>query len=204
MNLNSAALKLMAAKGLTLEDVADIVAANEVTRDPTAAERQARCRARKRGHGVTVTRDTPLNESISKPPADPKPSGLAPPQKSDRGARLADDWQLPPEWGEWAKDRRNWTAGDVSEEATLFANYWQSRTGAGATHRDWFKTWQNWVIRSHRKDGEAPRVQRDAKWHRSQAEFFDRIGKPDDAAEHRRKAMSIGRIVSEIARSATA
>lgn len=56
MNLSAAALRLMAEKGLTLEDVAEIVAANE-SRDPTNAERQARHRAKKKAesNGVTVT-----------------------------------------------------------------------------------------------------------------------------------------------------
>lgn len=49
----------MAEKGLTLLDVAEIVAANDVRADPTANERQRRCRANKKtGHAVTVTRDT--------------------------------------------------------------------------------------------------------------------------------------------------
>jgi len=57
VNLSAAALRVMAAKGLTLEDVAEIVAANEARADPTATERQRRCRAKKNGHAVTVTRD---------------------------------------------------------------------------------------------------------------------------------------------------
>jgi len=62
MNLSSAALRLMAEKGLTLEDVAEIVAANEKS-DPTAVERQRRCRAKKaNGHSVTVTRDKVSND----------------------------------------------------------------------------------------------------------------------------------------------
>ena len=39
MNLNAAALRLMADKGLTLSDVAEIVAANEAKTDTTATER---------------------------------------------------------------------------------------------------------------------------------------------------------------------
>jgi hypothetical protein len=81
MNLNSAALKLMAAKGLTLDDVAEIVAANEQTRDPTATERQRRCRANKKpvSHGVTVTRDTPPNERDNLTPREvSEPSGSSP------------------------------------------------------------------------------------------------------------------------------
>jgi len=70
VNLNAAALRLMAEKGLTLHDVAEIVAANEQTSDPTNAQRQARHRAKKKGerNGVTVTRyEVPLNESILNP-----------------------------------------------------------------------------------------------------------------------------------------
>ena len=40
MNFSAAALRLMADKGLTLLDVAEIVAANDVRADPTANERQ--------------------------------------------------------------------------------------------------------------------------------------------------------------------
>jgi hypothetical protein len=84
MNLNAAALKLMAAKGLTLDDVAEIVAANEQTRDPTATERQRRCRANKKpvSHGVTVTRDTPPNERDNLTPREvSEPSGSSPQAK---------------------------------------------------------------------------------------------------------------------------
>lgn len=57
MNLTAAALRLMAEKGLTLQDVAEIVAANEKGRDNTNAERQARHRAKRKAesNGVTVT-----------------------------------------------------------------------------------------------------------------------------------------------------
>lgn len=64
MNFSAAALRLMADKGLTLLDVAEIVAANDIRADPTANERQKRCRANKKanGHGVTVTRDKGSND----------------------------------------------------------------------------------------------------------------------------------------------
>jgi hypothetical protein len=144
MNLNSAALKMMIAKGLTLEDVAEIVAANEVTRDPTAAERQARYRARKQSETSrrNVTRNTPLNEDILNPPNTPTPSGVGPGpvEKKSRGTRLPDNWQLPAEGAAFAKSKRRWADTEIAEEATLFANYWQSRSGAGAVHRDWNKT----------------------------------------------------------------
>jgi hypothetical protein len=190
MNLNAAALKLLAAKGLTLEDVAEIVAATEVTRDPTAAERQARCRARKRTSRRDVTRD-PLNEELLNPSDTPTPSGVGPKAVTDksRGTRLPNDWMLPPEWAAWARDRRNWSDKDVAEEALLFANYWHSRTGAGAVHRDWFKTWQNWTVRSHRKDGEEPKraatIPEQIANLKKSIEFYSRQNKPDLVRECR-------------------
>lgn len=76
MNFSAAALRLMAEKGLTLLDVAEIVAANDIRADPTANERQRRCRNNKKaanGHAVTVTRDTvsPIEEihTPSEPPS---------------------------------------------------------------------------------------------------------------------------------------
>jgi hypothetical protein len=194
MNLNAAALRLMAAKGLSLDDVAEIVAANEVTRDPTAAERQARCRARKRESQRDVTRD-PLNEEVLNPGDSPKPNGFAPAQKTksvrQKGTRLPNDWALPDDWRQWAKERRHWSDSEISEEAELFANYWQAKSGAGACHTDWFKTWRNWCIRSHRKDGiqaGPPLTPEQAKESAAKtAEFYERIGRPDDAAELRRR-----------------
>lgn len=85
MNLNSAALKVMAAKGLTLDDVAEIVAANEQTRDPTAAERMRNMRARRKGEKVTrnvtpVTPNdntlTPGSEAKASSPKYPAPDGV--------------------------------------------------------------------------------------------------------------------------------
>ena len=193
MNLNAAALRLLAAKGLTLEDVAEIVAANEVTRDPTAAERQARCRARKRQSQRDVTRDPP-NDNILTPADTPTPNGVGPKPVTDnsRGTRLPNDWALPPEWAEWAAKRRGWSASEIAEEALLFANYWHSRSGAGAVHRDWFKTWQNWVVRSHRADGkQSGKVELTAQQLREHAEWFVRHGQPDRADECRRKAIKL-------------
>jgi len=87
VNFNAAALRLMAKKGLTLEDVAEIVSANEQRSDATAAERQRRCRANKKanGHGVTVTRDTPPNDiDILTPrsPPDVISSEITPPDEN--------------------------------------------------------------------------------------------------------------------------
>lgn len=66
MSLTAAALKMMAEKGLTAHDIADIAAANEKRIDPTSAKRQARFRAKAKSNGVTVTRNAP-NDIILNP-----------------------------------------------------------------------------------------------------------------------------------------
>jgi hypothetical protein len=86
VNLNAAALKVMVAKGLTLEDVAEIVAAGEEGCKPqsSAAKRQARYRQRKQ-EGVTnnVTDDVtpPLKDKLKTPSSEPNGSGCADPIK---------------------------------------------------------------------------------------------------------------------------
>lgn len=64
MNFNSAALKLMLEKGLTLGDVVEIAAANERRADPTAAERKRRQRTKSQRD---VTRDPPNDRDILTP-----------------------------------------------------------------------------------------------------------------------------------------
>jgi hypothetical protein len=67
----------------------------------------------------------------------------------------------------------------------------------------WKAVDQGWRSPFPHDDCKATSVgKRDAAWHIDRAEFFDKIGKPDDAAEHRKRAMSIGQLASEIARSA--
>lgn len=65
MSLNAQALRLLAEKGLTASDIAELAEALEVRRDPTAAERMRRMRAR-RAERVTVTR----NVTDEHPPID--------------------------------------------------------------------------------------------------------------------------------------
>lgn len=84
MSLNAAAIALMRDKGLTLDDVVEIATAMETRRDPTAADRMARHRAKK-ATKVTrnVTPNTPLNDNISKPP---EPSLQNPTDSSEKEA----------------------------------------------------------------------------------------------------------------------
>jgi hypothetical protein len=77
VNLSAAALRLMAEKGLSLADVAEIVEANEAERSP-AAVRQARYRQNKKvqRNGCDVTRD------VTQPP--PNDRDILTPQSSPR------------------------------------------------------------------------------------------------------------------------
>lgn len=87
MNLNAAALRILIAKGMSLEDVAEFVAANEKGADNTNAERQARYRERRKAkkdnarysNGVTPLNDNSLNpssEAKASSPKFPAPDGV--------------------------------------------------------------------------------------------------------------------------------
>jgi hypothetical protein len=83
MGLNAAALRLLAEKGLTAADIVELAEALEVRKDPGAAERMRRHRAKKAGerNGVTrnVTANTPLNDNISNPPVEPDEANASSP-----------------------------------------------------------------------------------------------------------------------------
>jgi 7,8-dihydro-6-hydroxymethylpterin-pyrophosphokinase len=62
--MNAATLELLVAKGLSPADLIEVARAMEQRADNSAAERQRKCRARKKanGHTVTVTRDGSPND----------------------------------------------------------------------------------------------------------------------------------------------
>ena len=90
----------------------------------------------------------PPSKTKNKPPS--PPSGALPPKK--RGSRLATDWQLPPEWRDWAMVQ-GVAAERVDWEAGRFRDYWTERSDKGAAKLTWRGTWQNW-IRKVIDDGE--------------------------------------------------
>lgn len=65
-------------------------------------------------------------------------------KSSTRATRIPDDFAVTSEMVEWARDR----APDVNgpRETEKFINYWQAKSGKGATKRDWIRTWQNWFL----------------------------------------------------------
>lgn len=117
MTFNSAALKLMLDKGLTLADVVEIAVANERRSDPTNADRQARYRERKRN--AVTSRVTPPKENISNPHSVSDETGGSPPdpvaQMFDMGVAMLksqghDERKARSIIGSWRKGR---SPGDV-------------------------------------------------------------------------------------------
>jgi hypothetical protein len=149
LNLSAAALRLMAEKGLSLCDVAEIVAANE-TRDPTNAQRQARHRAKRaQSNGVTVTGVTPdigsndrdiLTSHESKIPS---PKGEV--KKADRAFAFRSIGSLNRLSGKPQRWSLAWQPGAMERELAKFKNYWLAK-GANAARTDWQRTWVNWLI----------------------------------------------------------
>lgn len=71
------------------------------------------------------------------------------PKKSDRGTRLPDNFIMPNEWVNTAKELRpELPEQEINLAKDKFIDYWHAATGAKATKRDWLATWRNW-IRSH-------------------------------------------------------
>lgn len=89
MSLTAAALRLMAEKGLSAHDIAEIAEAMESRRDPTAAERQQRRRdkvkAERDASRVTSRCDAPPNDIYLTPPDLPQSTDVdcPPAQKSE-------------------------------------------------------------------------------------------------------------------------
>jgi hypothetical protein len=86
MSLNAATLRLLAEKGLSATDIVEVAEAMEVRRDPTAAERMRRHRAKNAAkpvtRNVTVERyavTPPYDNNTSTPPVPQSPDGDCPP-----------------------------------------------------------------------------------------------------------------------------
>ena len=75
------------------------------------------------------------------------------------GTRLPDDWKLPKEWAQWAKEER--PDLHLKTVADTFKDYWISVAGSRGTKRDWFAVWRNWIRREpkigeRKMNGSAP------------------------------------------------
>lgn len=111
-----------------------------------------------------------------------------------RAMRLPDDFTAPDSWIEWAVSKRMWAPDDAREEAEIFANYWQARSGAQAAKLNWEKTWQNWVRNSRRPDGtyqpSVARLAYDPERQQRLADLYDRMGRTQEAEEIRAQLAS--------------
>lgn len=128
--------------------VADMEAAY-VPQRSKGAIRQARYMERQKASLVTQNDDNDAKEKSPRPPKEKHPP-ITPKGVSPR--RLPDDFVMPDDWKQWARETRGWPPPDLETEAANFVDYWQAR-GSGAAKRDWRKTWQTWVRNSKRPDG---------------------------------------------------
>lgn len=99
---------------------------------------------------------------------------------------------------------RNWPAGAYEVTAEAFRNHWTSEGRAIGAKRDWAKTWHNWLMRECTAVARAVKAgvsfspaapgkgslsdeERAARFDRT-AELFDKMGRPEDAAQQREQA----------------
>lgn len=146
MSLNAATIEILLAKGLTGDDLLDVARAMEKRADPTAAERQRRCRENKKAGNMSrrdVTRDPPIdnNHTPSNSPSEAKAS-LAPKGKS---IRLPDGWRPEPLSGETEVMVSAWPVGMLERELSKFRDYWASASGRRAAKHDWNAAFRNWL-----------------------------------------------------------
>jgi hypothetical protein len=123
----------------------EIAAANEVRRDPTAAERMARHRERKR-EARNVTRNPSPNESILTPTQDIPPKAIALDPKPKKH-RLPVDWEPRPFTPGTlaAQVVLSWKPGRMERELSKFRDHY---TASGTKWENWQAVWSKWVNNS--------------------------------------------------------
>lgn len=141
----------------------------EALKREKARQRQIKCRENKNtdnstdaSHDVTLVTVTGVttpsqgsdgfpSDSLSltpnSPPKENTPKGV----QKKRGSRLADDWRLPEEWGQWAEDRKVLDVSQIINQAQMFRDYWHARAGPAAVKLDWFATWRIWIRNEENK-----------------------------------------------------
>lgn len=112
--------------------------------------------------GVVVTKaldvSTATHNSTTRMPHAPSQATASPRARPDQGTRLPEDW-FDTDDGErgaaWAKE--NYPHVSLAEEKLKFTNHWLSKTGKDATKRNWYRTFQNWVMEANRRQSPAAR-----------------------------------------------
>ena len=80
---------------------------------------------------------------LDSPPSGPPKAKATP--KTERGKRLALDWQLPDQWRKWTRiNFAHASDAQIDTEAEKFRDFWHAKAGQGATKLDWQATWRNW------------------------------------------------------------
>lgn len=148
MSLTASAIRMLAEKGLSALDIAEIAEANEPKRT-AGADRQKRYRDNKRD----VTRNvTPPNDIYSNPPEiTPKTTNVVFPPKpkqprsSKLGEPLPDDWQ--PILTEAAqKIADEWPPGWVDEQVTGFRDHARDKARRS---KDWQAAFRTWISKAN-------------------------------------------------------
>lgn len=186
MSLTAAAIRLLAEKGLSGFDIADVAEANVPARTLNA-ERQARHRAKRKAAKEAVMDDnvtrnvTPPNDKGSNPPDDLPSEAKASLPRRGKATRLPDDWQPEPLTGETAAMVAVWPVGMIERELSKFKDYWKSASGRKAAKLDWQAAWRFWLTNAN-----------DWSLKSGQPKQPSRGGSTRDAAELARLRMGLG------------
>lgn len=118
---------------------------------------------------------------------------------SNKGTRLAPDFQVPQDWIDFAIAERQWTPEDAQTEAANFCDFWWSKPGAEASKLDWKATWRNWVRNSRRPNGDYRPATGALLSHTDHMErtaaLYERMGRTNEAAEIRRQLAASANVI---------
>jgi hypothetical protein len=153
MSLNADTIELLLSKGLTGDDILAVARSMEKRRDPTAADRMAKMRARRKAakeEGVTDTANVTRNPSPNDIYLTPtrknptKPNGLEPHRKKHR---LPVDWEPKPftPSSQAAQAMARWEPGRLERELAKFRDH---HTAAGSRFECWQAAWGKWTNNS--------------------------------------------------------
>ena len=153
MSFNAAVLRLMADKGLSALDIAEIAEAAEGSKDSAAERRRAWDRERKR---VKREEERSSGGMSGGNPPDPSPNdidNLTPTREgkteakasSKNGTRLPIEWEPSPLVGKTAEMVTTWPAGMIERELAKFKDHWLKTPGARGRSLDWDASYRNWL-----------------------------------------------------------
>lgn len=116
MSLNAAMIQAMVDKGLSAQDIADIAKAGEAKVDRTAAERQARHRAKR--NAVTSRGDPPIDRTHT--PSDISPDGENQNSRGEPNPFPRPVWADEQVWADWLDTRKQKKARNT---ATAYSGF---------------------------------------------------------------------------------